>query len=283
MDESERFNIFTFAERLDRICSLVFVWTITMTILMIGWALSVTVIMGPGMYVMENDPTFREPVSKIIYFVSMIFMYGFIAFTYLDLFTSGWLRRGRFIPRVYYPIYKFYNALSLGFIWRPVLQTLTSNLKRKTITVLLILLGYFTTATILLLLMGFSLNGIPLDMKDKIQIPVFKASLYRDEQSNGKVSIQSKVVTQNHLEIFMTYDFRWHENDPTIKNPNSIENISIIINDSTYKDHEWIGIEDQKDQSGITTVLPISHLRNRKHMLKVISAGDTTFIPFWKQ
>lgn len=60
----------------------------------------------------------------------------------------------------------------------------------------------------------------------------------------------------------------------------------ISINDSIYTKLQWAGLSKMNGQKGIQTVVNITHLENRMHLLKIedkLNYEQSLSIPFWKE
>lgn len=120
----KRFDLVGQISTIDTLCSLIFCWAFTSTLLVIGTYISVFILSLPASIHLAIFPNFNFLVVALPLLISFnIFLF--------DLFTFGILRKNRFTAKVFLPIYWFWNKVSLGFIWRSNLELMFSKFKSK--------------------------------------------------------------------------------------------------------------------------------------------------------
>ena len=98
-------------------------------------------------------------------------------------------------------------------------------------------------------------------------------------------AIQSDVITNEGLRIFIPYDKSDDRIIDDAKESNFSDIIIISINDSVYSNLQWVGINKMNGQKGVQTVINTTHLESKMHLLKIEELNDNSpiIIPFWKQ
>lgn len=277
------FDLLSNIERIDKVCSTIFTATFVYALFLFGLAtlagITIALLMMPNRMdgFFSNDWLWL-PYSLIV----ILFSFAYFLFLYIDLPTFGLLRRGKWIARIWYPFYQFFNFLTLGFLWRPYLQIITSNLKSKLLIASWIVVFY--AVGIVFVLSGNSNNHQVIEWLDatiKFATPS-RESHYQDKNDVDKwtdVTIQSAVIEDDYVRVFVPS----HKlQSPTDNNPGSPSNVAIAINDSVYASIKWIGITRNNGQNGLETVIGIQGLKSDLHLLKIMAPSDTTLIHFWK-
>ena len=227
--------------------------------------------------------------------VLLIFV-GLVLLFLVDLIGGGILRRNKWIGIAYFPIYKFFNFVSLAFIYRPWLQVLSTNIKKWKIS-LVILFSIIVSIALTSETASKSMDwNNPLDARK--YLPSYDEVLWADGFYENRIKenelikfacIQSDIISEDYLRIFIPYKARYNS---SIKgnDAKSFEKIvSIRVDSSQVKKPNWLfGVHNLSNQKGITCYLPLSGLAVGKHELEIKLDDWNSWpfplrIPFWKQ
>lgn len=269
---------------LDRVCGLVFYSAF-------AYVMAVT-----GIVILS---AFLFALKAIMPWLLWILIVPLLIFFITDLLSSGWFRRNKQVGKIYYPVYIFFNTLSLLFIYRKSLQIVFSN-ARKLPTIL------FVTIFIII---SFSLSYFSLykalnrhDPFREREYPATKAgavirgveNFYIDNIADGEnirwFAIQSEIVTQPYLKLFITYRETYRAGIEASGSSSFDQIVTVTINDVVIKNPDWFAyVRVEANQSGIITMIPMAGLPSGKNIIEV-HIDDPYFdrfpalkLPFWKE
>lgn len=299
---------------LENYCSIIFavsfllifyVLAITFTILAI--ALIATQLIG-------NDDL-PNWLSQGVGITLVVFIVFGMFFTLIDFITLGFLKKKKWISRIYFPIYWVFGFITLSFLYRPLVYNFLDNKFGKRLSFSLVPF-YILIALATSLKYNVS-NYLGNDMTSNDYVA--NNNNYEDllDGTNGfidNVAIQSKVITDNYIKVFVLFsenienrifafnpdlkpekDRRglisdvFFENDFQssskrdslrriyLKTFNAIYSIKI---DTLKYDTDFIIAKSSKGSLGFETYVSAKTLKEGKHLLKVnrlrIIKGDTT-------
>lgn len=285
-----RFNLGSHIANVDKFCSILFSLSFTISIMFIGFFACSMLCIIP--FWIEN-PLLK---SISIPLISLPLSVSLLLFMF-DLFFHGPLRKpdgffmiGKF--NLYLPVYRFWNSVSLGFIWRSNLQIIASHMSNQ------IKLSAFMFASFLVGLFSFGNSSVYLFFLDsrRYELPMnlIKEDRISERRYMDKLNpevwhgsaIQSEIITENYLKVFIPYH---HDDDvliDSVKGKHLADIIKIKVDDSLYSSLQWLSIMKINRQKGIVTVVDITGLEKKMHRLRIERAFDkynNVVIPFWKQ
>jgi hypothetical protein len=272
-------------QRMDTLAGLTFSWSVVSSIAFVGVGLAISLTILPFRYLMTLDQSL-EYATWFILLQAVVAISGF-AFV-IDTMSFGPLRRHKLLAIVYRPMYLYWNVLSLGFLWRPGLQTIFSNAKSKWKA-----FSFALLATLVVILFAGNEEDYLRLVRSNSNFRegrLVAEHRYQDKRKEGEwrgTFIQSDVIKEGYLRIHVYYNPRDNrELGPATSDRKFFSDmIKVRINDSTYASLHWVGSEQDGGELGIHTVVGISHLANKMHILKIQRSYDTAAleIPFWKQ
>jgi hypothetical protein len=278
------FNLRASIERLDKVCSLVFSATFVYALLLFGLSTLAGFTMWFIFFPSQNPDFFSNIWFWFPYALFVIpFMVGYMLFLYIDLPTFGFLRRRKWLSKIWFPFYQVYNFLTLGFLWRPYLQVITSNIKNRFLVFVWIVLFYIVGLAFVLSTKSNNHQVIEsLDDTSNIAMPG-REGHYQDKNETEQwtsVTIQSDVITENYLKVFVPS----HHLQSSFENSKekSQATVNLMLNDSLCQSLPWMGLTRNNGQTGLQTVLDINHMKAGLHSLLVMAPADTTKVWFWK-
>lgn len=271
--------------RLDRICAGVMFVALIATALLGGFVLLLSVLLVVPSITAFADTALWDYYTAGILLLLLVYV--------LDLVLFGLLRRLPVVALVVFPVFWLYDRLSLRILFQPALWLFATNVPRWRIgglLLLFVLLALFTSFEVLQ--RGFHwLN--PMDRRAfRDQLAPNHAlhyGFYRDElgeQPQGGVTIQSKLVDKPFVDLFVVYR-AW--DDAALRNLKAryvADLLQLSVDDSVYAAISWYPTQKRSSsQLGVTAMVPIAHLPNGPHHLRIASRADTSYyavIPFWK-
>jgi len=241
--------------------------------------------------------------------------------TFFDFITQGLLKKKQWISKIYFPIYWIFSFLTLSFLYRPLVYNfLDIKFGRR--------ISYFLFPTYFIILLFTSLsykNSNYFNASNSSSSKMFSNNrnyedlINKNESFIDKVAIQSKVITNPFLKVFVIYSekiedriFKFNEGlkpkddkrglssgikisfnatmsltkqdslkQEYLKTFNTIYSVKI---DSTDYDTEFIISRWKKKDFGFETYIGIKNLSEGKHVLQVsrLLYKDSTKITFSK-
>jgi hypothetical protein len=297
----------TYIERLENLCSIVFAFTFLVVFIIISigiWVLLFGLLSKLGTQYLSGGASrfFVASTSLVMVLSGLLYVFDFI--------TLGWLKRRRWLSKIYYPIYRFYGIITLSGLYRPMYYNLIDNkLGRKA--------GLLLIPYILMVLWMVSLKlDSHIWFPDKPGATALSGAYYddlREEKTlTGSASIPSKYVHNGFIELFIRYfpsndDRVLNQKCPDIKpvkkpgirsdlvfsingiNLNSSKSFTqqslacmasiyeIHINDSIFPQPSFRFFEHPNaGEKGLFAVLDVQYLPRGAHQIRIRKLGRNT-------
>lgn len=297
-----------YIERLERICSVLFGFTFLLIFASLGLGGYLALLVGgQGVLRALMGLDFLEPTPGFgldDLFVLVVLLMGLIYM--IDFLTLGWIKRRRWLNRVYYPVYRVMSLVTFANLYRPLYYNLIDNRFGQR-------LAYLVIPIILLVIVVMSWEpssdpfmpyvGETIGSKDGDWI---HSNAYESNATSLDLnwpSIPEPVVTGHYLPVFLPYIPATHDKDLGVVCPDlrpyrssdfklrgiiSIGNSEtgegepdqildcfrqlwrLSINDSTYQDVPWrFYYHTQRQQYGLFARIPVADLPATEHLLKL--------------
>jgi hypothetical protein len=293
LEQSKKTNLNDKIVRLDQLSGLVF----------FGTFLFVVIIIGLSIWVMILIFLMKASVAYLWAFL-LTWVVMLLALVYwVDILSSGLLRKNKVVSTLYYPVYLFFDTISLGFLYRHFLQIISTNINKWKAAVFIIFLYASSLLFTYLSLLGVlhlpnvfdGRTNPPTPSADYISDGLYLSRM-PDEARVNWACIQSDIITDDFIRVFITYKSNYARSVEATQKKGFSEIVTVAINDSVYSQVEWHGyIRKVTGQTGIVAYLSISDLKKGKGEL-IIEINDEHFkrkkpgmrdgklvIPFWKQ
>jgi len=289
LDQAKKTTLTDQIIRLDILSGLVFFGSFLFIIILAGVTIIISLVSFPTSFFFASTPWY-DWIFYLFYFLAAIY--------FLDLITSGMLRRGNWVGKLYHPLFATFNALTLGSFYRLSLQVISTNVNRyRAGLFLILLLGSSVFFAFLSLQRTLNINNF-FDRRDYwgpaegYAIDDFYDDRISDEAFVWRASIQSDFIKNDYLRVFIPYKARYNYQIEKGNKKTFGEIVGLAINDSTYQHIQWSRYgRPRSGQRGIISYFPIAHLSKGKNELTIRIAGETFFkerddklvIPFWKE
>ncbi|UBZ12917.1 hypothetical protein LDL77_13590 [Flagellimonas marinaquae] len=190
---------------LENYCSVLFAISFLLIFYVLAMTMIILSIVLVANFVIESD-YLPEGLSSILGVVLIIFIITGMTLTFIDFLTQGWLKRKKWISRIYFPIYWVFSFLTLSFLYRPLVYNFLDNRFGRRLILLLV-------PIYIAILMITSLeyrNSNYLD-KDQQSSSTFANKenyadmLVEDGDFPGQVVIPSKVINKPFLKVFVPF------------------------------------------------------------------------------
>ncbi|MBR9914530.1 MAG: hypothetical protein GYB32_06835 [Algicola sp.] len=256
-----------------------------------------------GRYIIDND-ALPSWLSKFIGISLIIFLIFGMLITFVDFITQGFLKKKKWLSKLYFPIYWVFSFITLSFLYRPLVYNFLDNKFGKRLSFLLIPV-YFG----ILLLTSFKYKSSNyFELNDTSSSYYANSKNYENELVGEKeyiddVAIQSKVIDEHFVKVFIVFsenvENRIYRLNPSLQpeedqrgfgseiNVNS-EWSTKFINDSTKLEYiktfnqiygvsidsisypsDFIVSRSKTKELGFETYLSTKNLAEGKHLLKV--------------
>ena len=293
LEQSKKNNLTERIIRLDHLSGLVFFGTFLFVIIITGISIWMFLIVFPMSVAAEYQ--WVSIITFAILFLGILY--------WIDLLSSGFLRKNKVISKVYFPVYWFFNTISLGFLYRHFLQIISTNINKwKAVGFVLfmfissLLFSYASLLGVLHLTNIFDKRSYPATLSGNLVYEGMYLDRIPDEARVGWACIQSDLVTDDFLRVFIPFKANYVYGIAEAQKRDFSEIVTVSINDSLCRNVEWFRyMRKVSGQSGIIAYLPIGDLKKGKSDL-IIEIDDAYFkrkkpgvregkliIPFWKQ
>ncbi len=204
-----------FIANLEKYCSVIFAYTF----LTVFYILSLFLIFGilfQGSQAIATIDNSLIRKSALSVFLLVMGLGSFLVF--IDFVTQGWLKRVKWLSKLYYPFYRLFNIITLAFVYRPIVYNLLDHkfgrrLYRSMIPIYILIIVFAS-------LQKVNSNYIPANFADTFsRLEYFETIAdpvnYEDELGEDGfarfISIPSKTIIKNHLRIFIPFNERIEE------------------------------------------------------------------------
>ncbi|MFK7832393.1 MAG: hypothetical protein AB8B52_03875 [Winogradskyella sp.] len=299
---------------LENYCSIIFAISFLLIFYVLAITLTIIVIVLIINYVLSND-VLPGWVSKGIGIPIMIFICLGMFITFIDFITLGFLKKKKWISKIYFPIYWVFSFITLSFLYRPLVYNFLDNKFGRRLS--LILVPFYLLISVIASFHYENSNYIHANVSSSsimANSSSYEELLIDNKNFTNDVIIQSKVITDPFLKVFMLYseniedrvfyynpalepneDIRGLSTDLVFNDDSyrgkkdslrqeylkTINSIYIIKVDSTTYNNEFIFGQNIKKELGFETYVGTKDLTEGKHLLNVnrrsIVEDDTTY------
>ncbi|MBC2845970.1 hypothetical protein [Winogradskyella flava] len=288
--------------RLENYCSIIFAISFLLIFYVLALTLTIIAIVGVVKLFLDND-NISKSFGPFIGIPLIIFIVFGMLLTFMDFITLGWLKKKKWLSKIYFPFYWIYSKITLAFLYRPLVYNFLDNKFGRRVSfalvpvyILILVATSFNYKTSNYFNSSSSSNSYMADRNNYEDV-------LDEEDFIEEVAINSKVITDKHLKIFMviyedfddyiftfnkglkpekdirgldsdivvTSNISWSKRDSLrqeyIRTLNEVFTIRI---DSTDYESDFIFGESLKGQKGFETYINLKDLSEGKHLLKVL-------------
>ena len=288
---------------LENYCSVLFAISFLLIFYVISISIIILCIVGIATLVLSNENLPETP--RIIIGIILLLFILFGAFlVFIDFLTQGYLKKKKWLSKIYFPFYWVFSYLTLTFLYRPLLYNFLDNKFTKRLSFFLV--PSYIAISILVSVKNNKTNY--LESAKYISSTYIDANNYedliiKDDEFARVATIQSKVITDSYLKIFKIFtentEDRIYNYHPSLKPKNDTRGFKtdvIIFNsteflrkrdsltkkylevfnnthqvfiDSIKFEKEFLISRNKKNQLGFETYINIKDLSEGKHILKL--------------
>lgn len=301
---------------LENYCSIIFAISFLLIFYVLAITFTIITIALIANYVLSSD-TLPGWISKGIGIPVMLFLCFGMFITFIDFITLGFLKKKKWISKIYFPIYWVFSFITFSFLYRALVYNFLDNKFGRRLS--LVLVPFYILILIITTFQYKNSNYINTNISSSsimANSSSYENLLLENKTFTDDVIIQSKVITEPFVKVFMLYseniedrvfyynpelepdeDIRGLSTDIIVtsnfsrgnridslrqeylKTINSIYTIKI---DSTIYSNEFIFGQNLKKELGFETYVGTKKLKEGKHLLKVIRRRivdkDTTYL-----
>ncbi|WP_442266762.1 hypothetical protein ACSIGC_03420 [Tenacibaculum sp. ZS6-P6] len=290
-----------YVSNLEDLCSIIFALTFIVLFYFLAFFICIII---PGIVIgflfsPTSEPTYTQEVigGSIIF---TIITGGLIVF--IDFITQGGLKKKKWTSTLYFPIYRFFSIITLSFLYRHLVYNFLDNKFGKRIL-------FFLIPAYLLIITISTIENTQSNFFDNYTRSntnyAYKnnyLNLLEDDDFVRDVAIQSRIVNDTYLKVFIVYNSRIEniilkknktlvpEKDSrgmkskiiTIRRAKNKEDLNSLQTEylNTFKKVYSLMIDDTKietdfiatkvnDLLGFETILPLKNIPEGKHNLRV--------------
>jgi len=196
-----------YISRLENICSSLF----ALAFLMVFYFISYFLIMGIFQflaYLIFMTDWFSKTTSIILMCLTGIPYAICILFLVIDFLGMGILKKNEMTAKLYYPIYRVFNIISLSFIYRPLVYNFLDQKKARWVAIY-ILPFYFVISLFFGLTGNQNSNFQVINQASSstfINKLNYEDQLIEKEDMIDFISISSKVIDKPYMKIFVGFN-----------------------------------------------------------------------------
>lgn len=299
---------------LENYCSVIFAISFLLIFYVLAIAFTILTITLIATQLIEND-NLPKWISQGVGIFAVVFISVGMLVTFFDFMTLGLLKKKKWISLIYFPIYWVFSFVTLSFLYRPLVYNFLDNKFGKRLSLALVpfyILIAFTTS------LKYNVSNYFRTDINSSDI-VASNNNYEDalNETNGiinEVAIQSKVISDNYVKVFMQFSDNIEDNvfsfNPSLKPKHDSRGLSSDVSfgnnfksnrktdslrraylktfnfiysikiDTTKFNSDFILSKNKKGALGFETYISTKTLNDGKHILRVnrlrIRKGDTT-------
>lgn len=224
---------------LENYCSILFAISFLLIFYVISTALIILSFLGIINLIISNENLPEKSRVLIGIILLLILAFGAIL-SFIDFLTQGFLKKKKWLSKIYFPFYLIFSFITLSFLYRPLVYNFLDNKFTKRLSFLLIPIYII----ILIITSVEYQNSNHLDNIKRNSTLYLEKSKYEDlltdnEDFVEKASIQSKTITDPFLKLFIVFNENMEERiykfHPTLKPKNDRRGLKTKINFNNTK------------------------------------------------
>lgn len=301
---------------LENYCSVIFAISFLLIFYVLAITFTILAIFSIANLLISNDDL-PGWLSHGLGIPLVLFIVFGMFFTLIDFLTLGFLKKKKWLSTIYFPVYRVFGFITLSFLYRPLVYNFLDNTFGKRLS--FVLVPFYILIALATTLKYNVSNFLGSDMTSNEYVANnnnYEDLLYDSDGFIDHVAIQSKVISDNYVKVFILFSENIEDNifqfnpklEPdedsrglrsSISFGNNFNNLSskkrenlrraylktfndmysVKIDTITY-DSDFIIAKSRKGNLGFETYVSTKSLIEGKHTLKVnrlrIRKGDTT-------
>ena len=288
---------------LENYCSVLFAISFLLIFYVVSIALIILCLVGIATLIISNDDL-PETLRIIIGAILIIFMLLGTLLVFIDFLTQGYLKKKKWLSKIYFPFYWVFSYLTLTFLYRPLVYNFLDNKFTRRLSFFLVP-SYIAISV----LISFKYNKTNyLESAKKVsntylEYRNYEDLLVKDDDFARIATIQSKVIREPYIKLFRIFtegvENRMYSYHPSLKpkedkrgfktdivvfsstesmrNRDSLTRKYLEIFNNTHQvyidtvkyESDFLIAKNKKKQYGFETYINIKNLSEGKHLLKL--------------
>ncbi len=292
---------------LENYCSVLFAISFLLIFYVLAMTMIILSIVLVGNFVLESEHLPERVGNVLGAILIMIIIFGMFL-TFIDFITQGWLKKKKWISKIYFPIYWIFSFITLSFLYRPLVYNFLDNRFGKR---LILLLAPIYIAILLVTSLEYRhSNYLEKDQQSSSNFANrenYLDMLTEDGDFPGEMTISSKVITKPYLNVFVPFsenledrvfayndslklendrrgltssiqvNTNWSDQITSSRQKDSIRKVYLKTFNEMYSfkidtlemDEDFIVTTGINNILGFETFLKISHLEEGKHIIRL--------------
>lgn len=292
---------------LENYCSVLFAISFLLIFYVLAMTMIILSIVLVANFIIESE-YLPEKVGSILGATLIMLIILGMFLTFIDFITQGWLKKKKWISKIYFPIYWIFSFITLSFLYRPLVYNFLDNRFGKRLILLLV-------PIYIVILLVTSLEYRHSNYLDKEQNSSnnfankenYLDMLTEDGDFPGRMVIPSKVITKPYLNVFVPFsenledrvfayndslklendrrgltssiqiNTNWSEQITSSRQKDSVRKVYLKTFNEIYSfkidtlemDGDFIVTTGINNILGFETFLKISHLEEGKHLIRL--------------
>lgn len=293
---------------LENYCSVLFAISFLLIFYFIACLAFILALLMTVFVFLEND--FNGWVGRAITITGIVIILFILLgalLTFVDFVFQGFLKKKKWISRIYFPLYRVFSLVTLSFLYRPLVYNFLDNRFGRRLSAILVPLY----VGVLFLSSYYYQESNYLSIDRSSSKNYANPGNYEDlliENSNfiETATIQSKIITDPYVKVFMIFDknleerlfsynnglkpltdLRGYKSEITVTGNNATRSqrikrdslrreyyktfneIHSVYIDSLKYDAQFLATTNKNKKLGFETYLDIKNLTPGKHLLKI--------------
>jgi len=190
---------------LENYCSVLFAISFLLIFYVLAMTMIILSIVLVANFVIEGD-WLPEKVASILGAILIMLIILGMCLTFIDFITQGWLKKKKWISKIYFPIYWVFSFITLSFLYRPLVYNFLDNRFGKRLILLLVPI-YIAILMVTSLEYKHS-NYLEKDLNSSSVFANkenYMDMLTEDGDFPGRVVIPSKIISEPYLKVFVPF------------------------------------------------------------------------------
>jgi hypothetical protein len=213
---------------LEDYCSVIFAISFLLIFYVLAITFTILAISLIATYIISSEEL-PSWLSQGVGIVLVLFIIFGMFFSLIDFITLGFLKKKKWISKIYFPIYWVFSFITLSFLYRPLVYNFLDNKFGRRLSIALVPFYILIALTLSLryktsnyLNEGFNSNEISAGNRNY-------EDLLNENTFIDNVAIQSKVITDPYVKVFVLFT-------------ESIENRVYSVNKGLRPEHDKRGL-----------------------------------------
>lgn len=288
---------------LENYCSVLFAISFLLIFYVISIALIILCLVGIATLILSND-ALPETLRTVIGIILMIFMLLGIVLVFIDFLTQGFIKKKKWLAKIYFPFYWVFSYITLSFLYRPLVYNFLDNKFTRRLSFFLV--PSYIAISVLISFKNHKTNYLETTKyvsNTYLDIRNYEDLLVEEDDFERIATIQSKVIRQPYIKLFRIFtegvenriytyhpslkpkkDKRGFKTDivmfsstETMRNRDSLTRKYLEVFNNTHQvfidtikyESDFLVAKNKRKQFGFETYINIKNLSEGKHILKL--------------